>query len=465
MARTKRSAKLDTWNARKKLPMGKMSQEPLAPGQYLAYRRPASGAAGSWFARWSADKGILQTRLGTADDYSTADGEGVLTFAQAQTKAEVWFDQQDHEARMALDGVARKRGPFTVSSAMESYFEDAERRGVKGLDRDRQRASLWILPELGSIEVVKLSRPRIETWQRKMAEAPRRVRTKAPKDPNVPAPKPRNFKVPRPPKPTPTPAVPVAPTEDDKRARKDTANRVLSILKAALNHALDRGQVKHGGAWQAVKPYRGTTSARIRFLSAEEQVRLVNACPTDFRRLVQGALYTGARYGELTRLVVGDFNASSGTMFIEFSKSGKERHIVLTEEAQEFFTSLIAGRPTNELMFLRDEVERRKLHEVAGAWGKSEQARFMANACKAANVASASFHELRHTYAAGLVNAGLPMAYVSAQLGHADTRVTEKHYGHLAPTALAEAIRTLAPKLGLGNAPRVESLKVAGANK
>jgi integrase len=84
----------------------------------------------------------------------------------------------------------------------------------------------------------------------------------------------------------------------------------------------------------------------------------------------------------------------------------------------------------------------------------------MRGACKAAEVAKASFHELRHTYAAGLVNAGLPMAYVSAQLGHADTRITEKHYGHLAPTALAEAIRTLAPKLGLGNASKVEPLKI-----
>jgi len=57
------------------------------------------------------------------------------------------------------------------------------------------------------------------------------------------------------------------------------------------------------------------------------------------------------------------------------------------------------------------------------------------------------------------------MAYVAAQLGHTDTRMTEKHYGHLAPTALADAIRTLAPKLGLGNAPKVAPLKIAGASE
>jgi len=458
MGRTKRSAKLDTWNARKKLPMGKMHQEPLAPGQYLAYRRPESGAAGSWFARLKLDGKILQARLGTADDYSTANGAGVLTFASAQTKSEEWFELQSDEARLARDGVPRKKGPFTVAEAMEAYFENAEHRGVKGVVRDRQRAAAWILPDLGRLEVAGLTRPRIEAWHRKMAEAPprRRVGLAGPKPPRR-----RKEGEAEPEKPK----APPPPTDDQKRARKDSANRVLTTLKAALNYALDRGRVKHGGAWQAVKPFRETTSARVRFLTPEEQVRLVNACPADFRRLVQGALYTGARYGELTRLRVEDFNAMAGTVFVEVSKSGKPRHVVLTEEAKEFFSSINVGRPSDELMFLRDEVKRRTLHDVAGAWGKSEQARFMARACKAAVVARASFHELRHTYASGLVNAGLQMAFVAYQLGHTGTRTTEKHYGHLAPTAMAVAIRTLAPKLGLGNVPKVAPLKIAVASE
>ena len=62
-----------------------------------------------------------------------------------------------------------------------------------------------------------------------------------------------------------------------------------------------------------------------------------------------------------------------------------------------------------------------------------------------------------------LVNAGCPLAYVAAQLGHSDTRMVEKHYGHLAPSALADSIRALMPKLGLMEAPKVEPLKVAGA--
>lgn len=437
--------------------MGKMNQEPLGPGQYLAYRRPESGGAGSWLARLKQEGKILQSRLGTADDFSDADGSGVLTFAQAQEKAQAWFDHLADEARFARDGVVRVAGPFTVTLAMDAYFEDAERRGVKGLDRDKQRSKAWIIPTLGALEVAELTRPRIEAWARMMAEAPKRKRMPKfgvdQKQKKVSPDEAEDVKRPS------------TPTEDEKRARKDSANRVLSTLKAALNFALDRGRVKHGEAWQTVKPYPNTTSARVRFLTPEEQVRLVNACPPDFRRLVHGALFTGARYGELARLRMGDFNAKAGTLFIEFSKSGKARHIVLTAEAQEFFTSLTSGYPAISLMFVRGGVERRKHLDVGEAWGKSDQSRFMAEACKAAKVAKATFHELRHTYASGLVNAGLPMAYVAAQLGHADTRVTEKHYGHLAPTALADAIRKLAPTLGLGDAPRVAQLKIVGANK
>jgi integrase len=52
---------------------------------------------------------------------------------------------------------------------------------------------------------------------------------------------------------------------------------------------------------------------------------------------------------------------------------------------------------------------------------------------------------------------------VAAQLGHTDTRMVERHYGHLCPNALAESIRSLAPKLGIESPAKVEPLKIAQA--
>ena len=44
---------------------------------------------------------------------------------------------------------------------------------------------------------------------------------------------------------------------------------------------------------------------------------------------------------------------------------------------------------------------------------------------------------------------GVPMGVIAAQLGHSDTRMTEKHYAHLAPSYIADTIRANFPNLGL----------------
>ena len=59
-----------------------------------------------------------------------------------------------------------------------------------------------------------------------------------------------------------------------------------------------------------------------------------------------------------------------------------------------------------------------------------------------------SFHILRHTWASHAVMNGVPLMVVAKNLGHADTGMVEKHYGHLAPSYIVEAIRAGAPKFG-----------------
>jgi len=45
--------------------------------------------------------------------------------------------------------------------------------------------------------------------------------------------------------------------------------------------------------------------------------------------------------------------------------------------------------------------------------------------------------------------AGMPLIVVGKNLGHADTKMVEAHYGHLAPSYMAEAVRKHAPKFGI----------------
>lgn len=59
-----------------------------------------------------------------------------------------------------------------------------------------------------------------------------------------------------------------------------------------------------------------------------------------------------------------------------------------------------------------------------------------------------NFHGLRHTWASHAVMNGVPLLVVAKNLGHSDTRMVERHYGHLAPSYVADAIRAGAPRFG-----------------
>jgi integrase len=228
---------------------------------------------------------------------------------------------------------------------------------------------------------------------------------------------------------------------DAIRSRRSTANRLLTVLKAALNHAFHEGRAAADEAWRKVKPYREVDAPAVRFLSTPECARLVNACSPIFRDLVRGALLTGCRDSELTRMRAADFNPRAGALTVRFSKAGKARHVALNEEGQKLFASLTAGSGPAELIFRRANGK---------VWGQSHQQRPLVEASKAAKLEPpASFHILRHTYASALAMKGVPMGVIAAQLGHSDTRMTEKHYAHLAPSYVTDTVKAMLPAFGI----------------
>jgi len=164
--------------------------------------------------------------------------------------------------------------------------------------------------------------------------------------------------------------------------------------------------------------------------------------PQRYRFRVSSARASGkCRYNELARLEVADFNPDSGTLAIRRSKSGKARHVVLSDEGVLFFRQLTIGRTDSEIMLRRPNGE---------AWRASHQLRPMTQACINARIdPPISFHGLRHTWASHAVMNGVPLLVVAKNLGHADTRMVEKHYGHLAPSYIADAIRAGAPRFGM----------------
>ncbi len=417
MARKVENPKVTSRSARARLPE---RREPywtvISAGCALGYRKGSKG--GTWIARLRDDTGKQHYEsLGAADDARDPDDSTVFDFGQAQSRAREFFDKKNRELRGKVAS-----GPYTVEMALADYFKERFAKGSKGARADQYTANARIVPAFGPILLDKLTTPQIRDWHRALAKAPKLLRTKKGASERA-----------------------IAKIEDESgqpgRARKATANRILTVLRAALNHAFHEGKTADDTPWRKVKPFKGADAPVIRYLKPDESVRLINACDPDFRRLVHGALVTACRYSELVRMTVNDFDRQARTVYVAEAKGQKPRHVALTDEGTRFFERITIGKPGDTRIFLREDGE---------PWGPSHQRRRLIEASlRAAIRPAATFHILRHTYASALAMKGVPLSVIAKQLGHADTRITERHYAHLCPSYVADTVRAALPDLGV----------------
>lgn len=422
MARTARNPKIDTRSARAKLPA---RREPywttLTTGLAVGYRR-LDGNRGTWIARAYDD--ATRTRryraLGDVDDTAEAGGK-VLTFGQAQELARAWFPKAFIEMHARSVSTDSSKTPGTVAEAVAAYADWLKRhRKATTARQAAYTADAIATAPIGGVRLDRLTAGHLRQWRDAMAETPARHRTaKADESP-----------------------------EQIRRKRQSTANRALTTLKAALRHA----ERSHPGAvpgkpWEGADPFKGADAPRVRWLDRDEIRRLLNAAPEDLGRLIHAALLSGCRYGELCRLRCGDFHPESGTLHIAEAKAGA-RTIPLDDEGRAFFQAITAGRPRGETMLLRAN---------GRPWKADHQKRPMAMASDAARLdPPATLHCLRHTYASLRIMAGAPLPAIASALGHSGTRMVERHYGHLAPSWVADAIR--ATSLGIGAGDEAEKV-------
>jgi integrase len=407
MARRLRDSNLESRDARSKLTArGKPYFKAIGRGLHLGYRKNKSG--GVWVVRRYIDGAYVEERVALADDHEDANGDTILDFWQAQDAART---MRPHS----------RRGAYTVKDAVRDYLLHLE--GRASYDDAKARLEAYAIPTFGNTAIGDISADELRAWHRGIAKQGARRRTKRGAAQNYGT----------------------IDGPEVARGRQASANRCLSLLKAALNHAWRDGKCDLG-AWPRVSPFKGVDVPRQRYLTVAECQRLVNASEGDFRTLVQAGMQTGARYAELARLRVSDYHAESGTVHIRKSKSGKTRHIFLTEEGQAFFASLAAGRPGSAPLLGRE-------------WRPDEQCPLMREACARARIDKATFHTLRHTWASLSVMAGVPLMVVAKNLGHVDTRMVEQHYGHLAPSYVADAIRAGAPRFGIAPDDKVVDIR------
>ena len=308
----------------------------MDPGLHIGYRKGRTG--GKWVARWylGARQYHHETLDGIPDDRGDPDNKSVLSFAQAQQRVRDLFGNRH----------GKKGVPLTVKAACESYIEFL-RGERKTADDAEGRLRKHVYPDLAALRH-EIEDERGDLARRRRLHARAAANGSARAKDRLTRITAREAEIAQEEKNLPKTSLGsrlvtelmfddierwkwglVRRSVDDPevvRRSKDTANRVLTMLKAALNRAWrnDKNHIPSDAEWRKVKPFDDVGRPRDVFLDVEQSNRLINVCSGAFRNLVTAALLTGARPpGELAPLRVRHFRADLGTLSIVDGKIGR----------------------------------------------------------------------------------------------------------------------------------------------
>jgi integrase len=183
---------------------------------------------------------------------------------------------------------------------------------------------------------------------------------------------------------------------------------------------------------------------RIRWLTDEEEVRLMASAPAYLRPLLFVAIHTGLRRGELLDLRWNDVDVVGENIHVRKSKSGKGRYVSIDSDVVRMLSGLKAAWRER----LRARVVRQS--EANGFVFSAPRGGVMSNLNRVwypllerTELQGLHFHDLRHTYGSRLVMLGVPIYTVQKLMGHKKIEMTMR-YAHLAPGHLRAAVELLA---------------------
>ncbi|PTD95837.1 tyrosine-type recombinase/integrase [Pseudothauera lacus] len=357
---------ISTVGDRKKL---KARREPywnrIEAGCYLGYRKLADGT-GTWIARWRAEDGGQKYRaLGS-----------LATYDDAAKAARQWFELCHGGSTEVVD----------VEEACRRYV--ADRRSAKGdataKDAEGRFKRLVYGTKFGRIKLPALRTAHITDW--------------------------RNSQVDR---------------EDDEdedpdaaRRAKDSANRNLATLKAALNLAYRMGLAGSTAQWDRVEAFKGASKRRDVSLTMADRKKLIAAATPDLTVFLQVMLLTGCRPGELASCTVGDLDPA-GLLTVS-GKTGR-RTIPVSPKALALLKSASGQRDVDEPLLTRSGV----------AWTRFEWRDAFQEARKAAGLPeTVVMYSLRHVAISEMLVSGMDPMTVSKICG-TSIEMISRHYGHL----------------------------------
>jgi integrase len=220
------------------------------------------------------------------------------------------------------------------------------------------------------------------------------------------------------------------PTKAGKPRADASVNRDMAIISHILAKAVEWGMLEASPFKKGKRLMFKENNQRKRFLSEVEVEALLGACTSHLRPIVETAIHTGMRRGELLGLRWEQIR--HGFIYLTETKSNKARQIHINDRLAQVLKEL---RQSNQLKseFVFCDGQGRRLYEVK---------RSFASACRRAGLEDLRFHDLRHTFASHLVMAGVSLKAVQDLLGHADLKMTMR-YAHLSQAHLKDAVAVL----------------------
>jgi integrase len=213
---------------------------------------------------------------------------------------------------------------------------------------------------------------------------------------------------------------------------KARVNRYIAALKCFFNRCIDWGELQANPCkWIQLYP----ETPRTHWLEAGQIIQLVDQCSPRLRPVVQVALLTGLRLGDILRLTWHRIDFEQGLIRIMQGKTQTPLLLPMSEALAEVLRGI--PRDMDSPYIFSQYGRSRRFGWVRTDFGK---------AIRAAGLAGTRFHDLRHTAATQLRRLGRDLQVVQQLLGHKTIRTTMR-YSHVHPTELREAVNKLGEKI------------------
>jgi integrase len=219
-------------------------------------------------------------------------------------------------------------------------------------------------------------------------------------------------------------------TKRSRSVRPATINRELTLAKHMMTKAVE---------WKLIadNPFRGVHNLRVpkrveRVLLSDEEIKLLAACDGVRTRflcpLVLLALGTGMRRGELLSLEWSRVDLNQRAIRIINAKSAAGDRVIPMNVAVHSLLSDLAKKATSPLVFPSNRKAGQRFLDLKKGFGK---------AVRLARIPHIRFHDLRHTFATRLVQAGADLVSTQYLLGHSKITTTGRYLHSQSETRIA----------------------------